>query len=107
MGQACAKVQHDTLEELTEDLCLRYTGAATSFTVPFNSCIKNLLRCCHMPSTEISSSLLELTVWKGDSVTGICAEVRELGLVGVHAGGAKTQIWKVKVAGRLKFSLEG
>lgn len=107
MGKACAKVQHDTLEELKEDLCLRSAGAATSFTVPLSSCIKNLLGCCHMPSTEISSSLLELTVWKGDSITGICAEVRELGLVGVRAGGAKTQIWKVTVAGRLKFSLGG
>lgn len=99
MGKACAKVQHDILEELKEGLCLRYAGAATSFTHPLNSCTKSLLRCCHMPSTEISSSLLELTVWKGDSITGICAEVRELGLVEVHTGGAKTQIWKVKVQG--------
>lgn len=107
MGKACAKVQHDTLEELKEDPCLRYTGAATSLTIHLNSCMKNLLRCCHMPSTESSSSVLELTVWKGDRITGICAEVRDLGLIGVHAGGAKTQTWKVKVAGRFKVSLEG
>lgn len=49
-----------------------------------------------MPSTELISSLLELTVWEGDrrclspsSITVICAEIGVLALIRVCAGGAQ------------------
>lgn len=60
-----------------------------------------------MTSIQISSSLLELTVWKTDSITVIHAEMGGLGLICVHAVGAQNSDFGIKVAGRLKFSFEG